>query len=233
MWAQDAAAMYGYAGASAAATQLRVFAAPPQTTSSTGLAAQLVSTLPSALQSLSSPLASGSAADTTGLSGLLNLFSGSDTALGQFLNANVWNTLFSSGFYMPSNTIAPFLGLAGGADAAGEAAAGATEQAAGSVLGDAVAAPVGDIGAGTVSAALAQAPRLGPLSVPPSWTAPSVLAGSVVPAAGGTPMVAPPPAVAAGMPGGPPGSATGRGYGRAVPQYGVRPSFVARPPAAG
>jgi PPE-SVP subfamily C-terminal region len=25
----------------------------------------------------------------------------------------------------------------------------------------------------------------------------------------------------------------GQGYGRAVPQYGFRPSFVARPPAAG
>jgi PPE-repeat protein len=34
MWAQDAAAMYGYAGASAAASQVTPFATPPQTTSS-------------------------------------------------------------------------------------------------------------------------------------------------------------------------------------------------------
>jgi len=33
MWAQDAAAMYGYAGASAAASQVTPFATPPQTTS--------------------------------------------------------------------------------------------------------------------------------------------------------------------------------------------------------
>jgi PPE-repeat protein len=36
MWAQDAAAMYGYAGASAAASVVTPFAAPPQTTSQNG-----------------------------------------------------------------------------------------------------------------------------------------------------------------------------------------------------
>jgi PPE-repeat protein len=40
MWAQDAAAMYGYAGASASATALSAFAAPPQTTNPAGLQAQ-------------------------------------------------------------------------------------------------------------------------------------------------------------------------------------------------
>jgi hypothetical protein len=46
------------------------------------------------------------------------------------------------------------------------------------------------------------------------------------------PMV-PPPAVAAGMPPVPLGNMTGQGFGPAVLQYGFRPSFVARPPAAG
>jgi PPE-repeat protein len=36
MWAQDAAAMYGYAGASAAASQVTPFAAPPQTATDDG-----------------------------------------------------------------------------------------------------------------------------------------------------------------------------------------------------
>ena len=40
MWAQDAAAMYGYAGASAAATKLTPFTSPPQTTNQAGAAAQ-------------------------------------------------------------------------------------------------------------------------------------------------------------------------------------------------
>jgi PPE-repeat protein len=40
MWAQDAAAMYGYAGASSAASTLTPFTAPAQTTSPAGLAGQ-------------------------------------------------------------------------------------------------------------------------------------------------------------------------------------------------
>ncbi len=40
MWAQDAAAMYGYAGSSAPATQLSPFTEPQQTTNSGGLTAQ-------------------------------------------------------------------------------------------------------------------------------------------------------------------------------------------------
>src|SRR5579884_2912368 len=40
MWAQDAAAMYGYAGSSSAATRLMPFTDPPQTTSPAGTAAQ-------------------------------------------------------------------------------------------------------------------------------------------------------------------------------------------------
>ncbi|OBK87988.1 hypothetical protein A5649_16445 [Mycolicibacter heraklionensis] len=40
MWAQDAGAMYGYAGASAHATALSPLPTPPQTTNPAGLAAQ-------------------------------------------------------------------------------------------------------------------------------------------------------------------------------------------------
>ncbi|MCV7103254.1 PPE family protein, partial [Mycobacterium palustre] len=168
MWAQDVAAMYGYAAATASATRLSPFTGPRQATTPTGLAAQsaavaqaaatpagtqqsmltqLISALPTAVQQLAAPLsggwnplAAGSAADTTGLNGLLNMASGSDTALGQLLNANVWNTVFSSGFYMPSNTIAPFLGLLG--QEAGDAAAAAGD-AVGQVAGEALAGPVG------------------------------------------------------------------------------------------
>jgi PPE-repeat protein len=213
--------------------------------------AQLISAVPNALQGLASPassaspaselssvlsgleawnpFAAGSAGDTAGLNGLLNMVNGQDTAAGQFLNANIWNTIFSSGFYMPSNTLGPFLGLAS-ANAAGNAVG----DAAGSALGDALQAPVSGIGGlgNAVAAGLGNSPIIGTLSVPPSWTAPAPLAGPLASALGGTPMVAPPPAVAAGMPPVPMGMA-GQGYGRAVPQYGFRPSFVARPPAAG
>jgi PPE-repeat protein len=275
MWAQDAGAMYGYAGSSAVATQLTPFTEPQQTTSPGGLMAQsaavaqaastpagtqqstlsqLVSALPNALQGLASPsssssqttglggildllggfnpLAPGSANDTTGLDGLLNLVGGENTAVGQFLNANIWNTIFSSGFYMPSNTMAPFLSLLG-AQAAGNAVGDAAGQAATGAIGEALAGPVGGIGGvgNAVSAGLGHAPMIGALSVPPTWTAPAPLAGPLASTLGGTPMV-PPPAMAAGMPPVPMGMGA-QTYGRAVPQYGFRPTFVARPPAAG
>jgi PPE-repeat protein len=80
MWAQDAAAMYGYAGSSAAASQLTPFAEPPATTSGAasaltqaasatsaettagaqGTLSQLMSALPTTLQGLASPGLGGS-----------------------------------------------------------------------------------------------------------------------------------------------------------------------------
>ena len=272
MWAQDAAAMYGYAASSTVAAQLAQFTGPQQNTNSSGAAAQSaavsqaaanpVGTQQTTLTQLMSacrprcrtsrrrrrrplrhpgsrsvlsggwnPFAAGSATDPTGLNGLLNLF-GSDTAFGQFVNANLWNTVFSSGFYMPSNTMAPFLGLLG-AQAAGNAVGDAAGQAATGALGEAL-APVGGIGSlgGAASAGLGHASVIGPLSVPPSWTAPAAPAGPLGSTLGGTPMVAP-PAMAAGMPGLPIGGMGAQVSGRAVPQYGFRPTFVARPPAAG
>ncbi len=89
MWAQDAAAMYGYAGASATASQVNPFTTPPQTTNSSGLVSQsvaavqsagtssgtdldtimssgpqVISGLPQALQTLASPQALDSVAST-------------------------------------------------------------------------------------------------------------------------------------------------------------------------
>ncbi|MFV4041329.1 hypothetical protein ACNJM2_21105, partial [Mycobacterium tuberculosis] len=45
MWAQDAVAMYGYAAASASASRLIPFAAPPKTTNSAGVVAQAVASV--------------------------------------------------------------------------------------------------------------------------------------------------------------------------------------------
>ncbi|OBH63926.1 hypothetical protein A5686_17545 [Mycobacterium sp. E2479] len=78
MWAQDAAAMYGYAGSSAAASQMTPFGQPPQTTNAAGTAGQaatvahatggiatntesalpqLMSAVPQSLQTLTTPTA--------------------------------------------------------------------------------------------------------------------------------------------------------------------------------
>jgi PPE-repeat protein len=94
MWAQDATAMYGYAGSSAAATRVTPFTAPPATTNPAGAASQaaavtqasgtaagngvqsalsqLSSTIPSTLQNLASPAASSTSSLSTLLSDLLN-----------------------------------------------------------------------------------------------------------------------------------------------------------------
>jgi PPE-repeat protein len=216
--------------------------------------ADLMAAVPGSLQSLATPAAGSglgdvldnlgldilsptSGASTSGLSGLLNLVSGVDgSAVGQFLNANVWNTVFSSGFYMPGNflgTAVDFMGMGGQAGAAAEGAASAAEGAANAAEG-AAAGSLGDLGGlgNSVSAGLGHAGLVGPLSVPPSWTAPAPINGPLSSALGATPMIGP-PAVAAGMPPVPLGSAAGNGLGRGVPQYGFRPTFVPRPPAAG
>ncbi len=268
MWAQDAMAMYGYAGSSTAATRLSPFSQPQQVTSSGALTSQstavsqaaatsagsqqstlsqLISAVPSALQGLAAPtsgsglgalgadlLSSGSGSSSTGLAGLLNMISGADgSPIGNLLNANIWNTIFSSGFYMPGNWLGSatdFMGLAGG-----QAASQALGDIAAGPLGPAPAGPLGAFGSfgNSVQAGLGQAAIVGKLAVPPAWTAAAPLHGPLASSLGGTPMVAPAPAAAAGMPGMPLGNMAGQGFGRAVPQYGFRPSFVVRPPAAG
>jgi PPE-repeat protein len=259
MWGQDAAAMYGYAGSSAVASQLTMFG-PPQpivnpaattaqsaamakaaaTSAGTGQStvSKLMTSVPGTLRSLAAPAAStGSAPAATGGGGLDDLLN--SPIWNNFgPNANMWNTIFSSGFYMPSNYVgsaADFMGLAGqGAGGAAAGAAGAAEGAAGAAVGLAQAtttAPLGSLGAvgGAVSAGLGAAPQVGGLTVPVSWTGAAPQMSSAINA---TPMVAPPPAVAAGMPGVPMGGMSGRGF-RNAPQYGFKPSFVTRPPSAG
>ncbi len=262
MWAQDAAAMYGYAGSSAAASRLASFTQPEPIANATGTSAQatavaaaatttagtgqstlsqLLSSVPNALHSLASPAMSGSGlnvfssesgSSTTGLTGLLNTISGSNgSAFGGFLNANIWNTIFSSGFYMPGNfmgTAADFMGLSGG-----QAAQQAIGEIAQGPLGTALAGPLGAISSfgNSVDTGLGRAALVGPLSVPPSWAG-AAPHGPLSSTLGATPMVAP-PAVAAGMPGVPMGGFGAQGVGRHVPQYGFRPTFVTRPPAAG
>jgi len=107
MWAQDATAMYGYAGSSAAAAAVTPFNSPPETANPAGTAgqagavaqatsastgsgvqstlSQVVSSVPNALHGLASPMsaagvnpfAPGSNTATTGIAGLLNGLDGS------------------------------------------------------------------------------------------------------------------------------------------------------------
>src|SRR5271156_837650 len=276
MWAQDAAAMYGYAGSCAAASTLTPFAEPPATTTATRAAAQagavaqatgtgtqttvsqLVTAVPAALQALAAPATSTSASTSSGLeSGLMNVLNfltgnGSGTGLsaifnelfgssGLGLNNNLWNTIFSSVFYMPGNWLGTMTDLVGlqslagageAANAAGNAAGDAAAAADG--LGGALAGPAAGMGGlgGAVSAAVGRATAIGALAVPPSWNAVAPVTSPLAPMLGGAPISAP-PAVAAGMPGMPFANAAGNHVNGVTPKYGFRPMVVAHPPAAG
>ncbi|MEB3980294.1 PPE family protein [Mycobacterium sp. 663a-19] len=90
MWAQDAAAMFGYAGSSATASSVTPFSPPPQATNPVGVAGQaaavaqatgthahalpqLMSAVPQSLQSLAAPAAADPPAAAAPLSSLLSL----------------------------------------------------------------------------------------------------------------------------------------------------------------
>jgi len=181
----------------------------------------------------------------TGLSAVFNdLFSSS----GLGLNNNLWNTIFSSGFYMPGNwlgTMTDLVGLesAGGAAAGADGAAAAAGDAAGAAaggLGGALAGPAAGIGGlgglgsvgGDVSAAMGRGAAIGALAVPPSWDAVAPTISPVAPLLGGTPISAPPAAVP-GMPGMPAASAAGHSFNGSAPKYGFRPTVIMNSPAAG
>lgn len=268
MWAQDAAAMYGYAGSSAAASQLTPFADAPVTTNGDGGAltqaasgtsaasqaalSQVMQTVPGALQGLAAPAgASTTGTDLLGLlgldgfgmqnwigltgadlsspAGILNFLSGADgSPLGVALSS-VYFSALSSGFYTPGSflgTLADAVGLQGAsaaAEAVEEAAvSAASELGAASGLGSAVSAGVGN------------AATIGPLSVPPTWTATSSFgaAASALPSqvTGAAPAL---PGATPSMLGGMPlSSLGGRGFAEA-PRYGFRPTVMMHPPAAG
>jgi PPE-repeat protein len=254
MWAQDAAAMYGYAGSSATASQLTPFSQPAQTTNATGLAAQAAATAQASGTSTGTATSNAtSASTTTGLSSLLSdltsstgsssdltgLVTGSDdSALGTFLSSNFFSTMVVNGAIAggPFNpqfilqSLAGFSFLQGAKGAAG--ASGLLNLFNPGALGSAGVPSVGGFGSG-LSAAMGEAGRAGALSVPPSWSAVAPTS-PIASALGGTPLA--PPGPLAGGPGGvasPMSNVNGR-LRRAIPKYGMRlPPMMTRPPAAG
>jgi PPE-repeat protein len=259
MWAQDAAAMYDYAGSSAAASQLTPFSQPAQTTNATGLAGQAAAVAQASGTSAGTSASNtASASTTTGLSSLLgdltsspgsssssltselaNLTGNSDnSALGTFLNSNFFSTMVVNGALAggPFNpqfllqSLAGFSFLQGAKAAAGGSGWLNLFKAGG--LGSAGVPGLGGIGSG-LSAAMGEGGRVGALSVPPSWSAVAPTS-PIASALGRTPLTA--PETGTGGPGGiasPMSNMTGR-LRRPIPKYGMRlPPVMARPPAAG
>ncbi|MGD1209196.1 PPE family protein [Mycobacterium seoulense] len=192
MWAQDAAAMYGYAASSATASQLTPFAEPPQTTnesagptqaaavtqssaqSSSNTAAQL-SQLSTSMQAVSNVSSAAPNAGTTG--------TGLTTGIGQ--NLDYWNNIWSvlTGPYSPQSWSSvpggPFLSF-GQAYAWGQNGQGAAAYLSGPkaisgalaplTSGPSAVRPMLSSAVGPVSGSLGKAALVGGMSVPQGWT---------------------------------------------------------------
>jgi PPE-repeat protein len=202
MWAQDAAAMYGYAGASAAATTLTPFSAPTQNTNPAGTGtqtaavasaatgtpsalSQLLPQVPSTLQSLASggafnpmtPIFNMLKNPALQALGTLVGTMGSDAVFlyGPILLSCGSLNLVKSGMGGVKGALAPLPGsLLSGVGAAGSAGRGGAGASAG-------------LGGAGVSAGLGRAASVGALSVPQSWgtASPAIrLAATALPTGG-------------------------------------------------
>lgn len=225
MWVQDAAAMNGYATTSAAASRLTPFASPAETTNASGLTAQSaavsqaqavaaasdpVSALVEVVETLFPNLAPGQFGFLDGIAGAY----ATTSAIQDFQS-------FVSGIIGAEKNLGILPNLAEAAKAA-------------PVLGEAP--KLGNIGGAglrsAITATLARANSIGPLSVPASWTAPSkgavtALSGSGLTVIPGTEAVGGAP----GIPGVPAGTVARASM--VAPRYGNRLTVMPRPPAAG
>ncbi|MGA8329161.1 MAG: PPE family protein [Mycobacterium sp.] len=256
MWAQDATAMYGYAGASAAASQVTPFTAPPQTTNSSGLVGQsaaavqsagtsggtdletimssgpqMISGMPQALSSLASPQGLDSVASTA-------TDSTSSTSATSMLSELSTPLKLAS---MPMSMMSKLFTAGSTATAAKAATTAANELGAAHAVGLASstgATGIGGIGgAPTISAGMGQATRAGALSVPTAWSgaAPSLSTAGTAMHAAGTPAI---PAAQAGaqsaVPPMMPVTTMGGRQGAETPtRFELRSTVIPYTPAAG
>jgi PPE-repeat protein len=262
MWAQDATAMYGYAGQSAAAAKVTPFAAAPQiatpsaqatqaaaTASATATSAgssqstlsQLVSSLPAQLNNLAAPVSSSS--PNSLLSELWFLISGQSalpTNLGAVLNGY---SPFSSLWYNTEGL--PYFSVGMGnfgiqmaktlglLNGAGGAAAGASGSPPKALSGLGGLLGGGGAGGGPVAAGMGNADIVGEMAVPPGWAELSGAASHAARVPHHTMTPATPEGGAGNLMGGMPLAGPGAGAAHAGPKYGFKPTVMKRPPFAG
>ncbi|WP_245845256.1 PPE family protein [Mycobacterium arosiense] len=190
MWAQDVSMMQGYAEASAAATRLTPFSAPPQTTNPDGTSNQgtavgkaaasaagpgtqsALSNVPSMLQSASAGASSGSSQTSSAPTSLLDLFN-------NFSANTVGYQILSEGLNFDASgamlTLDPPVAAAWNPLISALSAPADAASAASDVPGSALASSTGvggpaaaGLGNG-VSAGLGRSASVGGLSVPQTW----------------------------------------------------------------
>lgn len=259
MWAQDAAAMNGYALASSSATQMTPFTSPQTNTTPEGVTEQnqavnqAVNSGAGNARSLLSTFSvdddgSGDVVPSAATPGswydYLTQFFGNtnNTALGQFLSSNffsnsILNGSLAGGPFNPQSIIATvegfnFLQTAATSLGGLDTFAAGAEGATASLASD----TVGSAGLASASAGVGNAHLVGSLSVPQSWSnAAAISAGNGPAPVTGLSDIGSSGTPAAGGPGGvaAPLGSTGRRLRRAIPRYGFRPVVMPRPPAAG
>ncbi|EUA12094.1 PPE family protein [Mycobacterium kansasii 732] len=247
MWAQDAAAMYGYAGGSAAATALVPFSPPPQTANPAGqvgqaaavaqaaaasgasdtqvVLTQLTAAVPQALQGLASGASSPLTSATSTMSSL-NPAMSFVSSVGWIMSAGLSN----------ANQLKSLVPTTASA-VSSELPSLATGLGSGANL----AAPTGLslVGAGEASAAVGRAGTIGALSVPQSWATATEVVSPAASAGQGLGQGALSAAGAdgpGGLFGAPLATVAGRNEGStagATPRFDMRPTVMPRSPIGG
>jgi PPE-repeat protein len=236
MWAQDAAAMYGYAGSSASAGKLNPLTEPAQAAAVTqatgstpaGLPA-LVSNVPGTMQSLASPVSAAAipapAADPLDSFFSNNLVENIPNGIFDMASWNGFNAIVSGILYGHTVTTA--------SSSAGSLASGGLGSGPlGGVLANTAASgSAAGAGGAPVLAGMGEAAPVGKLSVPAAWsaaapaepaaTAPLAGSGWTAPAEEGGGMTA----VSTGMPAYA-SSGSGRGGYGIGPRYGFKPTVM-------
>ncbi|MBV8787470.1 MAG: PPE domain-containing protein [Mycobacterium sp.] len=191
MWAQDAVAMYGYAGSSAEATQVTPFSPPQQNTNSGGEAAQANAVA----QAGEVPAGSvSSATSALGVTSPLDLADLGADGIAYGLDAPMAPL---SAVSLPIDLIGAQTGIHTDDIVSDWDAAGTMPAVAVQTTMPGAAPATANVVRPMVSAGVGEADAIGPLSVPPNWTAatpavrPIALALPAAPAAGAPQAMAP------------------------------------------
>jgi PPE-repeat protein len=256
MWAQDATAMYGYAGASATASQVTPFSTPPPTTNSSGLVSQSAAAVQSAgtsggtdLESIMSsgpqmisgmPQALSSLASPQGLDSVASTATGSTSSTSATSMLTELSTPLKLAS-MPMSMLSKLFTAGSTATAAKAATTAANELGAAHAVG--LASSTGALGstgiggAPAISAGMGRATSVGALSVPTAWTgtAPSLAtAGTAMHAVGSPVSTAAPAGAQSAMPPMMPVANMGGREGAAAPtRFELRSRVIPFTPAAG
>ncbi|OBK24033.1 hypothetical protein A5634_04545 [Mycobacterium asiaticum] len=251
-WAQDAGAMYNYAGSAAAATQLAELPEPTDVADPGKLVDQAIAVLKAQNQLVQTELGKIGSQISPRVSDVLQTLSKpiNGQVIDQWLIAN---TPLEDLPPLVSKYISPYLPVLQGTFQSGQAfgqvatstinadkflgsltSAGAQAAGGAAQAGGAAAVNLGSK-VGSVAAGLGRSVPLGGLSVPASWTSANAATGPGVTAISNATAIPPAAEGAVGnTPVAPPfGQFINAGNGRKTPAYGHRLTFMTRPPAAG